>query len=137
MQSSWKASHFIECSFLLLLLLSLTKLRFPEELMRNTLLAVRIYPNRKPSGKQVVLLLHITRGQKWNPRTGTKLGKRRCKLSPLFLSVKIIMARKTHYYSLNHHCRLMEYIFVFFYFQIAFWINHSLLFLRFFFCCIC
>lgn len=78
--------HF-DFSLLLFLLLSLIYLRFPEgSWSRIHCCVVRIYPNWKPSGKQVALFLHIIMGQKWNPRTETNVSKCRYKLSPSYYS---------------------------------------------------
>lgn len=127
-QSFWKNLHFTDCSFILLLLLTWTYLRFPDLWLEIGFCAVRIYPNWKPSGKQVVLLLHVTMEQKRNPMTETKLAKVKQILFIFFLSAEIITVRKTQSCSLNYHCRLMEYIFVLFSKWYSKWLNHIFIF---------
>ena len=106
--------------FIIIFIVSWTFLCFLEEFWLGIHSCVkRIYPNWRPSGKQVVLLWHTTTGQKWNQRTETKVRKSRCELSPSYYSHlwKIIMVRKTHYYHLNYHCRLIKCTFILHCFQ--------------------
>lgn len=110
----WKTFHFIDCSFIILLLLSLTYYRFPKELwLRIYCCAVRIYPNWKPSGKQVSYF-YIS---PWDRKEtqGQKQAKVNTKILSSYSSAEIIMVRETQYYHLL--ISYQWYIFVFFCFQ--------------------
>ena len=129
-QSLWKTFHFIDCSFIILLLLSLTYHRFPKELwLRIYCCAVRIYPNWKPSGKQVSYFYISPWDRKETQGQKQAKGNTKILFKWFFLSAEIIMVRKTQYYHL-----LISYqwsIFVFFCFQngliiILFFLLHML-----------